>query len=183
MRKIVCAFVLLFAAAGLQAQSAKYIEALKNYQQGETAEALRLFQEELQENPSNDAACYYIAAIYSGNPGKAAEAERWIKRAIELSPDNFWYRYDLALLYLRTDRQELAVPMLEQLTADFPKKTDLYFDLINVYSRSPIISPVKASTSRIRSISSPKNSTRSARSSREAGKISTTSPCTRKRPR
>lgn len=133
LRKIVCAFVLLFAATGLQAQSAKYIEALKNYQQGETAEALRLFQEELQENPSNDAACYYIAAICSSDPGRMPEAERWIKRAIELSPDNFWYRYDLALLYLRTDRQELAVPILEQLTADFPKKTDLYFDLINVY--------------------------------------------------
>ena len=133
LRKIVCAFVLLFAAAGLQAQTAKYIEALKNYQQGETAEALRLFQEEAKENPSNDAACYYVAAIYSSNPDKMAEAESWIKRAIELSPDNFWYRYDLALLYLRTDRQELAVPMLEQLTADFPKKTDLYFDLINVY--------------------------------------------------
>ena len=65
LRKIVCAIALLCATVGLQAQSVKYIEALKNYQQGEMAEALRLFQEEVRENPANDAAYYYIAAIYS----------------------------------------------------------------------------------------------------------------------
>ncbi|MBR0255953.1 MAG: tetratricopeptide repeat protein [Bacteroidales bacterium] len=133
LRKIVLAAALLCMAFGLQAQSAKYIEALKNYQQGETAEALRLFQEEFQENPSNDAACYYIAAICSNDPDRRHETENWLKRAIELSPDNFWYRYNLALCYLHTERPELAVPMLEQLTAEFPKKTELYFDLINVY--------------------------------------------------
>ena len=133
LRKIVCAVALLGLSFGLQAQSVKYIEALKNYQQGETAEALRLFQEEVRENPANDAACYYIAAICSNDKNRSAETENWLKRAIELDPDNFWYRYNLALCYLHTERPELAVPMLEQLTADFPKKTDLYFDLINVY--------------------------------------------------
>ena len=133
LRKIVCAIALLCVTIGLHAQSAKYIEALKYYQNGEVAEALRLFREEVQENPANDAACYYIAAICSNDPDQRAEAETWLKRAIELDPDNFWYRYNLALCYLHTDRPELAVPMLEQLTADFPKKTDLYFDLINVY--------------------------------------------------
>ena len=54
---------------------------------------------------------------------------------------------------------------------------------IATWFRSPKTSPVNGSISRIRSISSPKNSTRSARSSCEAGKISTTSPWTRNRPR
>ena len=133
LRKIVCSIALLCLAAGLQAQSAKYIEALKYYQQGEAAEALRLFEEEVADNPANDAACYYIAAICAVDAARSAETENWLKRAIELAPDNFWYRYNLALHFMRTERQELAVPMLEQLTADFPKKTDLYFDLINVY--------------------------------------------------
>ena len=133
LRTIVCAIALLCAVTGLHAQSARFLDALKNYQQGEVAEALRLFQEEVREHPDNDAACYYIASICAGDPNRQAETENWLKRAIELSPDNYWYRYTLALFYLRTDRQELSLPMLEQLVADFPKKDDLYFDLINVY--------------------------------------------------
>jgi len=133
LRTIVCAIALLCAATGLRAQSPQFLDALKNYQQGEIAEALRLFQEEIRNHPDNDAACYYLASICANDPNREAETENWLKRAVELSPDNYWYRYTLALFYLRTDRQELALPMLEQLVADFPKKTDLYFDLINVY--------------------------------------------------
>ncbi|MBR1538227.1 MAG: tetratricopeptide repeat protein, partial [Bacteroidales bacterium] len=133
LRSIVCGIFLLVASLGLQAQSVKYIDALKNYQQGEAAEALRLFKEEVRENPSNDAACYYIASICATDRNRDAETESWLKKAIGLAPDNFWYRYTLALFYLHSERQELAVPMLEQLSADFPKKSDLYFDLINVY--------------------------------------------------
>ena len=133
LRTILCAAALLLASCGLQAQSAKFIDALKNYQQGDAEEALRLFREELRDHPDNDAACYYIAAICSSDRSHDAETENWLKRAIELSPDNFWYRYNLSLFYLRTDRQELALPILEQLSLDFPKKSDLYFDLINVY--------------------------------------------------
>ena len=133
LRTILCAILLLGASIGLQAQSVKYIDALKNYQQGDLQEALRLFREEVRENPGNDAACYYIASILAGDKKREAEAEEWLKKAVALSPDNFWYRYNLSLFYLHSDRQELAVPMLEALSTDFPKKTDLYFDLINVY--------------------------------------------------
>ena len=133
LRTIVCAILLLGASIGLQAQSVTYLDALKNYQQGDAAEALRLFQEAFREDPSNDAACYYIASICATDNKRDAETEMWLKKAISLSPDNFWYRYTLALFYLHSDRQELAIPMLEDLSADFPKKSDLYFDLINVY--------------------------------------------------
>ena len=133
LRTIVLGILLFAAAAGLNAQSAKYIDALKYYQQGDYQEALSLFREEIRENPDNDAACYYIASICASDRKRDTEAENWLKKAISLSPDNFWYRYTLAMFYLHTERQELAVPMLEQLTADYPKKSDLYFDLINVY--------------------------------------------------
>ena len=133
LRTIVCGILLLTASISLPAQSVKYLDALKNYQQGDNKEALRLFQEEFKENPANDAACYYIASICATDPNRDADTEAWLKKAIALSPDNFWYRYTLALFYLHSDRQALAVQMLEALSADFPKKSDLYFDLINVY--------------------------------------------------
>ena len=134
LRRILCALALLcFASAGLNAQSPKYIDALKYYQQNDYQEALGLFQEEIRENPGNDAACYYIAMICSADRTRETETIDWLKKAIELAPDNFWYRYSLATFYVHSGRQELGMPMLEQLIADFPKKSDLYFDLINVY--------------------------------------------------
>ena len=134
LRRILCALALLcFASAGLNAQSVKYIDALKYYQQGDYQEALGLFQEEVRENPGNDAACYYIAMICSADRQRETETIDWLKKDIELAPDNFWYRYSLATFYVHSERQELGMPMLEQLIADFPKKSDLYFDLINVY--------------------------------------------------
>lgn len=133
LRAIVLGFALLFSCFSLSAQSVKYIDALKSYQQGDAEEARKLFREEIQENPSNDAACYYLATLSAADPKRTGEAETWFKKAVELSPDNFWYQYALAMFYLRTERQELAVPMLERLAENHPKKSDLYFDLINVY--------------------------------------------------
>ena len=133
LRAIVLGFALLFSFFTLPAQSVKYIDALKYYQQGDAQEAQKLFLEEVRENPSNDAACYYLAMLSAADRNQVQEAETWFKKAVELSPDNFWYQYTLAMFYLRTDRQELAVPMLESLAENNPKKSDLYLDLINVY--------------------------------------------------
>ena len=133
LRTIISGFVLLLACLALPAQTTRYIDALRHYQQGELEDALKLFREEARENPENDAACYYIATICSTDPTRSAETENWLKKAVALSPDNFWYKYSLAVLYLNSDKRELAVPMLEDLCAENPKRSDLYFDLINVY--------------------------------------------------
>ena len=132
LRSLAVVLVALFTYSGAQAQTSRFIEAMKNYQQGEFSEAWKLFDEEIAEDPSNDAALFYMASI-AANDNKLDEAEGLLKRAIELSPDNFWYRYTLAMMHIGTERQELAIPMLEQMAADFPKKNEIYFDLINVY--------------------------------------------------
>ena len=63
LRAIVLGFALLFSFFTLPAQSVKFIDALKYYQQGDAQEAQKLFLEEVRENPSNDAACYYLAML------------------------------------------------------------------------------------------------------------------------
>lgn len=152
LRKIVLGLFFLCASSGLQAQSVKYIDALKYYQQGDASEALKLFREELQDNPSNDAACYYVATLCASDRSRDLETESWFKKAIALSPDNFWYKYSLAMFYLRSERQELAVPILEQLAENHPKKSDLYFDLINVYLSDNDIEKALATLDRIDTI-------------------------------
>ena len=152
LRIILTGLILLSAFSAARAQSSRYIEALKYYQQGETEEAIRLFKGELRENPENDAAYYYIASICATDPKRQGEAEHWLKQAIEHAPDNFWYKYTLAVLYLRSDRQELAVPIFEELIASYPKRSDIYFDLINVYLSDNDIDKALATLDKIEAI-------------------------------
>ena len=85
------------------------------------------------DSPSNDAAWYWSALVCLGKNDIPA-AEEYLKVACDLDPSNFWYRFRLATLYRVTSRQELTVDMYEKLLADFPKKSDLYFDLVDMYT-------------------------------------------------
>ena len=85
------------------------------------------------DSPSNDAAWYWSALVCLGKNDIPA-AEEYLKVACVLDPSNFWYRFRLATLYRVTSRQELTVDMYEKLLADFPKKSDLYFDLVDMYT-------------------------------------------------
>lgn len=87
----------------------------------------------LAENAENDAAWYYLAQTEIAK-GNMAEAEEYLKKAVSLDSGNFWYRHKLARLYAVTQRQELTVEMYEELLRDFPKKSDLYFDLVELYA-------------------------------------------------
>ncbi len=84
-------------------------------------------------NPSNDAAWYWSALVCLGK-NDIPTAEEYFKVACELDPSNFWYRFRLATLYRATSRPELTVDMYEKLLADFPKKSELYFDLVDMYA-------------------------------------------------
>lgn len=84
-------------------------------------------------NPSNDAAWYWSALVCLGK-NDVQTAEEYFKVACELDPSNFWYRFRLATLYRATSRQELTIDMYEKLLADFPKKSELYFDLVDMYT-------------------------------------------------
>lgn len=87
----------------------------------------------LSDDIENDAAWYYLAQTGIGK-GDAAEAEEYLKKAVSLDSGNFWYRYKLARLYAVTQRQELTIGMYEDLLKDFPKKSDLYFELVELYA-------------------------------------------------
>ena len=143
MKKIIltallAAFALIFTTTS-SAQNGRFVDALKNYQNGNIAEARTLLEQEIKVNPENDAAYYYLANIaisdIKGPEDEAgmAKAENLMKKALELDPDNFWYKYSLALFYADTDRVELTTVLLEELIEKYPKKSDLYFDAANAY--------------------------------------------------
>lgn len=114
-------------------QTDRYIDALEFYQNKDYSKAKTLFLEEISQNPDNDAAYYYLALICTTSENTFPQAEAYFKKALEKAPDNYWYKYYLAMFYQQTDRVELTSSLLEELIAKFPKKYDLYYDIINAY--------------------------------------------------
>ena len=109
------------------------VSAVQKYNEGKYDEASDILDKILQADTRNDAAWYYSALISLAKDDIAA-AEDYLKYALEIDPDNFWYRYRLAGIYAVTSRIELTVDIYETLLEDFPQKSDLYFDLAELYS-------------------------------------------------
>ena len=109
------------------------LSAVEKYNERDIEGALSLLNDAVAENPEDDAAWYYIAQCAISR-NDAEMAEQSLRMAVELDPENFWYRYRLARLYSLTSRPELTVDMYEKLLADFPKKSELYFDLVEMYA-------------------------------------------------
>lgn len=130
-KTILAAVLLLTVGLTASAQTEYFIDALRSYQRGDVEGARTFFEKEIAQNPDNDAAYYYLYTIYVTK--NIDKAENLLKKSIELAPDNYWYKYNLAIFYSHTDRNELAVPVLEGLMADYPKKNDLYFDVVSLY--------------------------------------------------
>lgn len=96
-------------------------------------DALAVLRKVLEEDASNDAAHYYSGLSYLAK-GDSDAAELFLKRAADLDSANFWYRQRLAELYSMTSRKELTISVYENLLRDFPKKSDLYFSLVELYA-------------------------------------------------
>lgn len=102
------------------------------YSKGEYDAAKAVLKNVVENDPSNDAALYYLAMIAAYDNDKEL-AETYFQAAATLDPSNFWYRYRLAKLYSLTDRQELATDMYVKILEDFPKESDIYFELVEMY--------------------------------------------------
>ena len=134
-----CVFLSLFsmpAHAQKERAEARHenmvLSAVARYNERDIDSAVSILKEVVADDPQNDGAWYYLGqcAIAKNDP---ETAEQCYRMASEIDQSNFWYRYRLARLYAVTSRAELTVDMYEKLLEDFPKKSDLYFDLVELY--------------------------------------------------
>ncbi|MBQ2372400.1 MAG: tetratricopeptide repeat protein [Bacteroidales bacterium] len=124
----------VFAQAGLKAQQENWITlAASMYDRRDFDGAVTLLKSVIEQAPDNDAAYYYLALSSLGK-GEAEAAEAYLRQAVELDGGNFWYRQRLAALYAATSQPELAIDIYEGLLKDFPKKSDLYIKLVELYA-------------------------------------------------
>ncbi|MBO4757864.1 MAG: tetratricopeptide repeat protein [Bacteroidales bacterium] len=109
------------------------VDAVQAYDNGATKAAMDRFSAILETFPDNDAAHYYMGLCHArlGDAGKAVDE---IREAVRLAPDNYWYRDRLAALYAMTGQDDEAVAAYEALLADFPRKTEIHYSLVNLYA-------------------------------------------------
>ena len=108
------------------------VDAVRLYDDGEYGKALQLLDRICRESPSTDAALYYrgLCKMRLNDAGGAAGD---LKAAVALDSSNYWYRYVLTGIYEMTGQTELAIAMNGALLEDFPKKSELYYNLANTY--------------------------------------------------
>lgn len=135
---ILCAFGFCMSSAAqtVRPESAHenmVLSAVEKYNARDIDAAIAILKKVVAEDPANDAAWYYLGqcAVLKND---MEMAEQCYRMASETDPSNFWYRYRLAKLYSLTSRPELTISMYEKLLEDFPKKSDLYLDMVELYS-------------------------------------------------
>ena len=109
------------------------LSAVDKLESRDYAGARQLLCSVLEQDEHNDAAWYYLSKVALAE-NDLELAETCLKTATTIDPDNFWYRYNIASIYSYTRRPELAIDMYEKLLEDFPKRSELYFDLVEFYA-------------------------------------------------
>lgn len=116
----------------VKARQGALVDAVALYDDARYREAALAFKAILDADPSNDAAHYYsgLCATFLGKP---AEAVGHLREAVRLDSSNYWYRDRLARLYVAVSEPDMAIDLYESLIRDFPKNTDIYYTLVQLY--------------------------------------------------
>lgn len=112
--------------------TALFLNAMKEYNSGNLQKAKEHLQLLLAIDSNNDAACYYLANI-SIKTDDIVSGELYLKKGIGIDSSNFWYRDMLGQIYIKNKKLKEAIKVYEELLALYPKKSAVYYSLINLY--------------------------------------------------
>lgn len=131
-------FSLLFApfeAIAQKKSAAKeytIFDAIKLYQFGNIDQAKEYLIAFVNKNPTNDLANYYLSNLYMRS-GDYKNALMSIQKAALNDPKNYWYLVQLARLYTVGKELDKAAGIYDIIKKEYPQKTTLYDDLIDLY--------------------------------------------------
>ncbi len=131
--------------------TALLFNALKEYNDGNYAQAKEMLQKLAAIDPDNDAAYYYLANI-AVRTDDAPSGELYLKKGIELDSSNFWYREMLGQLYIRHNKIHEAIKVYEELLKMYPKKSAVYYSLVNLYMGTQQTAQAKEMLAKIEAI-------------------------------
>ena len=127
-------FLLLGSFAFGQTIDNQLVDAVALYNNGSFVKSRTLLQTLSKAAPDNDAVWYYLG-LDEAMLGNAEAAVSHLRKAVELDPHNYWYKLRLADIYRASGEIEMVVQMEESILAEFPDKTDVLYDLLDLYLR------------------------------------------------
>ena len=124
-------FLLLGTFAFGQTVDNQLVDAVALYNNRNFAQSRTLLQTLSKAAPDNDAVWYYLG-LDEAMLGNADAAISHLRKAVELDPHNYWYKRRLADLYHAAGELEMVVQMDESILAEFPDKTEVLYDLLDL---------------------------------------------------
>ncbi len=112
--------------------TAVFLNAMKEYNSGNLEKAKEHLQLLAAIDPQNDAAYYYLANI-ALKTDDIVSGELYLKKGISLDSSNFWYRDMLGQIYIKNKKLQEAIKVYEELLELYPKKSAVYYSLVNLY--------------------------------------------------
>lgn len=135
MKKWIFAVALLVGTVvRAQDTGGNFVDAVALYNSGEYRRASHILETLAKVTPGDDAVWYYLGMSEAGMKQPDAALEH-LKKASELDPHNYWYKQRLAALYRIKGEDEKVVALYESILQDFPDKTDVSYDLLDLYLR------------------------------------------------
>lgn len=111
-----------------------FLEATRQREMGNHADALALYEHCLSVNPQSAAVMYELAQYYAFLQ-QPARSRALLEKAVELQPDNFWYRQTLGAYYRSIKEMDKAIAVYEDMSARFPARGELLMMLGDLYNQ------------------------------------------------
>lgn len=133
-KRLLSILICIAAAVSAHAQTVDsgLIDAVTLYSNGQYKQAGKLLKTLSAAAPDSDAVWYYLAQTQLQEQD-AEGAQASLEKAVALDSTNFYYRRQLARLYLTRGRTEEGKTLYEGLARDFPDNTTLPYELLDVY--------------------------------------------------
>lgn len=120
--------------ADLRKHDYYFLEATRQREMENHADALALYEHCLSLNPQSAAVMYELAQYYAFLQ-MPARSRALLEKAVELQPDNFWYRQTLGAYYRSIKEMDKAIALYEDMSQQFPARGELLMMLMDLYAQ------------------------------------------------
>lgn len=120
--------------ADLRKHDYYFLEATRQREMENHADALALYEHCLSLNPQSAAVMYELAQYYAFLQ-MPARSRALLEKAVELQPDNFWYRQTLGAYYRSIKEMDKAIALYEDMSRQFPARGELLMMLMDLYAQ------------------------------------------------
>lgn len=111
-----------------------FLEATRQREAGNHADALALYEHCLSIHPQSAAVMYELAQYYAFLQ-QPERSRVLLEKSVALQPDNFWYRQTLGAYYRSVKEVDKAIAVYEEMSRQFSARGELLMMLMDLYSQ------------------------------------------------